>query len=143
VLGNGAGFLFRREAAVRLGGYDAGEWPSADFLFYIRMAISGQLLWLDERLADVGLGDNESMAPEVLRRFVTQIHEVREQRLGAIVPSDWRRMLPLIAANHILATELAWGVRLDPSDVGQELGMELPPPNLIREHLLQIRSGLV
>lgn len=143
VLGNGAGFLFRRDAALDIGGYDVSEWPSADFLFYIRMAAGRRLLWLDETLAYVGLGDNESLAPEVLRRFVTQLHEVREKMIGNIVPLDWRQMMPLIAANHILTTELAWGVRLDPSDVGRELGITLPRPSLIRGQLQQLRFGLL
>lgn len=143
VLGNGAGFLFRRDAALNLGGYDAEEWPSADFLFYVRMALGGRLLWLDEKLAYVGLGDNESMAPEVLRRFVTQLHEVRIQMIGTIVPSDWQRMLPLIAANHILATELAWGVRLDAADIGRELDMTLSSPNFSAEQFQQLRHGFL
>lgn len=142
-LGNGAGFLFKRSTAVGLGGYDAAEWPSADFLFYVRMALNGTLLWLNEELADVGLGDNESMAPEVLLQFVVQLHEIRQRLVGTALPARWIGMAPLLAANHVRLAELVWGVRLDPAIVEEQLGFVLPRPDLLRERLLQLRHGVL
>ena len=142
-LGNGAGFLFRRSAAIQLGGYDADESPSADFLFYIRMSIYGNLLLIDDELADVGIGDNESMNPDVLLKFISQLHEARLKMAGNVIPSGWEGMAPAIAAIHVLNTERLWGVNLDNSLVESELGIKLPPPNPRKIRFMQLRYGLV
>ncbi len=141
LLGNGLGFLFRRDTAVRLGGYDPDDFPSADFLFYLRMADDGALYLLDEVLADVGIGDNESIAPGILQRFVTQVHEVREHLAGNAVPRSWMKMAPMLASNHVRLTELGWGEKLDPDALSEELGFPLPPPSPLREALFRLRYG--
>lgn len=142
-LGNGLGFLFRRDTAIRLGGYDPDDFPSADFLFYLRMASEGGLYLLDEVLADVGLGDNESIAPGILQRFVVQLHEVRDQLAGSMVPRRWVKMSPLLASNQVLATELVWGEKLDQDALAKELGFPLPPASPLREKLLRLRHGIL
>lgn len=142
-LGNGLGFLFRRDAAVRLGGYDPDDFPAADYVFYLRMTGDGALYFLDEELADVGLGDNESIAPGVLHRFVTQLHEVRVQLAGSAVPRDWMKMAPLLVSNHVLSTESTWGEKLDQDALAAELGFRIPPPNTIGETLLRLRHGVL
>ncbi len=141
-LGNGAGLLFRRDAALALGGYDADAAPSADFLFLVRLALGKGLYWLDEELAEVGLGDNESMAPEVLRQFVVQLHDLRTHMVGRVVPRSWARMLPLLAANHIAVAKLAWDVTLDPKVIGREIGLMLPDPDLRKERWLRMCNGV-
>jgi len=141
--GNGLGFLFRRDTALRLGGYDPDHFPAADYIFYLRMTDDGALYLLDEVLADVGIGDNESIAPGILQRFVTQLHEVREQLAGSTVPHSWIKMAPLLAANQVLTTELVWGEKLDQDALAEELGFPLPPPSTIRETLLRLRYGVL
>lgn len=141
-IGNGAGFLFRKEAALELGGYDPKEWPAADFLFYVRMAQERGLFLLDEELADVGLGDNESLSPEVLFRFVTQLHEARMDMVGGAVPANWVAMAPQLASNHVLQAERAWGVRLDRAALENALGgISLPAPDTRREAVWRLRHG--
>ncbi len=141
--GNGLGFLFRRDTAVRLGGYDPDDFPSADYVFYLRMTDDGALYLIDKVLADVGIGDNESIAPGILQRFVTQLHEMREQMAGSTVPHSWMKMAPLLAANQVLTTELMWGEKLDQDALAEELGFPLPPPSTIRETLLRLRHGVL
>ncbi|GMM91795.1 hypothetical protein MTsN3n11_00970 [Qipengyuania sp. MTN3-11] len=141
-IGNGAGFLFRREAAFELGGYDPDEWPAADFLFYVRMARAGGLFLLDEELADVGLGDNESLSYDVLFRFVTQLHTNRMDMVGEAVPANWASMTPQLASNHALQAERAWGVSLDREALEIALGgIRLPDPDTRREALWRLRHG--
>ncbi|UVI40861.1 glycosyltransferase family 2 protein [Qipengyuania spongiae] len=141
-IGNGAGFLFRKETAIKLGGYDPKEWPAADFFFYVRMVLEGELFLLDEELADVGLGDNESLSPEVLSHFVEQLHHIRMKLAGNAVPARWSAMAPQLAANHILYAARAWGVRLDPGVIGEALGgLNLPPPNPRREYIWRLLHG--
>lgn len=141
--GNGLGFLFRKDAAVRLGGYDPGDFPAADYIFYLRMTEDGALYLLDAVLADVGLGDNESISPKVLHRFVIQLHEARERLAGGAVPRSWMTMAPLLAANQVRTTELVWGETLDRDALAKDLGLPLPPSNTIRETLLRLRHGVL
>lgn len=141
--GNGLGFLFRKDAAVRLGGYDPHDFPAADYIFYLRMTEDGALYLLDMVLADVGLGDNESISPKVLHRFVTQLHETRERLAGGAVPRDWMTMAPLLAANQVRTTELVWGETLDQDALAKDLGFPLPPSDPVRETLLRLRHGVL
>ena len=141
--GNGLGFLFRKDAAVRLGGYDPGDFPAADYIFYLKMTEDGALYLLDAVLADVGLGDNESISPKVLHRFITQLHEARERLSGAAVPRDWMTMAPLLAANQVRTTELMWGEKLDRDALAEDLGFPLPPADTVRETLLRLRYGVL
>lgn len=141
--GNGLGFLFRKDAAVRLGGYDPADFPAADYIFYLKMTEDGPLYLLDAVLADVGLGDNESISPKVLHRFVTQLHEARERLAGKAVPRDWMTMAPLLAANQVRTTELTWGEKLDCEALAEDLGFPLPSSDTIRETLLRLRHGVL
>lgn len=141
--GNGLGFLFRKDAAVRLGGYNPDDFPAADYIFYLRMTEDGALYLLDAVLADVGLGDNESISPKVLHRFVIQLNEARERLAGGAVPSNWITMAPLLAANQVRTTELVWGETLDRDALAKDLGLPLPPSDTVRETLLRLRHGVL
>jgi glycosyltransferase involved in cell wall biosynthesis len=137
-LGNGAGFLFRRNTALGLGGYDPEDGPAADFLFYVRMALADQLYFFRETLAEVGLGDNESMERETLLAFITTLQEVREQLAGLAVPREWLRMSPQLVANHLRSVQLNWDPAIGAADVEPRVGFALPPPSFARETMMRL-----
>ena len=138
-IGNGAGFLFRKEAAVQLGGYDPGEWPVSDFFFYLRFAKSRNLYRIREDLAEVGIGDNESMARETLLGFITKVQEAREELAGREVPADWLKLSPLLVANHLHAAHVNWDSDIPPEEVEARVGFAIPAPSEKREILARLR----
>lgn len=137
-LSNTLGFLFRREAMVALGGFRTEDAPSADYLLYARFAAQYGLFLLDQELADVGVGENESLRIETMTGFMTQGDRLRRDMAGRHVPADWLRMSPLIVATAVAETNRFWHGRLDPGAIGREIGMILPPPSRTKLNLLRL-----
>lgn len=127
--GNSAGFLFRRDIAVQIGGFLPEEWPASDYTFYVRFAIRARLFLFRPTLAHVGIGENESMRPETLAGFVTVLAAMRRALAGRAVPAAWAAFSPQLTSNFLLDIEEVWGTRLDRKKVAAELGMTLPEPN--------------
>jgi glycosyltransferase involved in cell wall biosynthesis len=138
-IGNGAGFLFRKEAALQLGGYDPGEWPVSDFFFYLRFAKSRNLYRIRENLAEVGIGDNESMERETLLGFITKVQEAREELAGREVPAAWLKLSPQLVANHLHAARINWDSDIPAEEVEARVGFAIPAPSEKREILARLR----
>jgi glycosyltransferase involved in cell wall biosynthesis len=132
-LGNGAGFLFRRDVALSLGGYDPRDLPAADFFFLLRMALFHKLYWARDVLAEVGLGDNDSQSREVLLGFITKLQEARNELAGRHVPAAWLRLSPQLVANHLLAAQINWDDSITAREVEERVGFAIPPPSIRRE----------
>lgn len=142
-LSNSLGFLFRKKVAVALGGFRPEDAPSADYLLYARFAARGGLFVLRDELARVGIGENESLRPETVMGFMIQGDRLRHALAERYVPADWLRMGPLITSTAVAESNAAWGVGLDPVEVGERLGMTLPDPSRTRLNLLRLRHGAV
>lgn len=127
--GNSAGFLFRRNIALQIGGFLPEEWPASDYTFYVRFAMRAKLFLFKPILAHVGIGENESMRPETLAGFVTVLAAMRRALAGRVVPASWQAFSPQLTSNFILDIEEVWGTKLDRSKVADELGTALPPPD--------------
>jgi glycosyltransferase involved in cell wall biosynthesis len=128
-LGNGLGFLFKRDAAIALGGYYQEDFPTSDGYFYVRFAQRYTLLWSNEVLADIGVGENESMRPETLESAVYRLEALRRAMLGKDVPESWRRIDPQLTANSIHDAKKEWQVDLDRAQFERDFGMPLPAAN--------------
>lgn len=140
--GNSAGFLFRRDVAVRIGGFLPEEWPASDYMFYVRFAIAARIFLFRSVLAHVGIGENESMRSETLLGFVTVLDGARRALAGRVVPAAWLALSPQLTANFLLDIEDVWGVRLDKAAVAKKLDVHLPRPNrrYIRWKRLMLRA---
>jgi len=128
-LGNGLGFLFRRDAAIKLGGYYPEDFPMSDGYFYVRYCVRHRLFWTHRILADIGIGENESMRPETLDGAIYKLKILRESLLGRYVPASWRRLLPQLVANSIRDAQRLWKVELDKEKFERDFGMTIPEPN--------------
>lgn len=135
---NTLGFLLKRDIASELGGFRVQDAPSADYLFYARFGAEHGLYLLDETLADVGIGENESLRTETMAGFMTQGDRLRRAMAGRYVPRRWLRMSPLIVATAVAETNQFWHGRLDPQAIGLELDMVLPAPNRTKLNLLRL-----
>jgi hypothetical protein len=137
-LSSSLGFLFRKEVALALGGFRPEDWPSADYLFYARFSARGTLYLMREELAQVGIGENESLRIEAMTGFMTQGDALRRSMAGRYVPAGWLRMSPLIVSTAVAETNAFWHGALDPEAVGAALDMTLPPPSRTRLNLLRL-----
>ena len=137
-LGNGLGFLFRRDQGIALGGYQPEEWPSADYWFYARFAIAHRLYLMRDILADVGIGENESMRPEALMGFARKDMDLRQQFADdGDVPRSWLRHSPAITATFLAGSSAFWHVDFDPATLMREFG-PLPPPASMKTRLARL-----
>lgn len=137
-LSNTLGFLFKRDLMLELGGFRAEDAPSSDYLLYARFAAQHRLFVLNDVLAYVGVGENESLKTETLIGFMTQGDRLRRDMAGRHVPASWLRMSPLIVATAVAETNRFWQGQLDPEMVGRALGMSLPMPSRTRLNLLRL-----
>lgn len=137
-LSNSLGFLFRKDVAKTLGGFRPEDAPSADYLLYARFAARKGLFVLRDELAWVGIGENESLRPETVTGFMVQGDRLRRAMAGHYVPAHWLRMGPLITSTAVAESNAAWGVGLNPAEVGERLGMSLPGPSRTRLNLLRL-----
>lgn len=141
-LGNGLGFLFRRDTAIAIGGYYPEEFPTADGFFYVRYASEQPLYWSCETLADIGVGENESMRPETLGDAVTLLHTLRHLLIDrGVVPASWKRIDAQLTANSIHDADKEWHVKLDRGHFERELKTDLPAPDYRRVTLFRLLHG--
>jgi glycosyltransferase involved in cell wall biosynthesis len=124
--GNTAGFLVRRDAVVQVGGFLPEEWPAADYMLYVRLAITFRIFLFRPVLAYVGIGENESMRPETLTGFIVILESARRSLLGRHVPFWWGRFNPRLVSNHLLDVEQIWHTKLDRGEIEKTLAMNLP-----------------
>lgn len=140
-LGNGLGLLMRRADALALGGFRPEQFPSADYVFLTRLAIHRRVYMVKDMLAEIGIGENESMKPATLEGFLKRDQELREALAGTHVPASWIRLAPQISANYLYEMNRFWGIRLDPDRVRAVFGHDLPRPNPIKLNLLRLAMG--
>lgn len=137
-LGNGLGFLFKKKAAIELGGYYPEDFPMSDGYFYVRYSVAYNLFWTHHILADIGIGENESMRPETLNEAVYKLKTLRETLIGKHVPETWRRLLPRLVANSIEDARRLWKVELDKQKFEREFNIKLPAPSYRKITLFRI-----
>ncbi|MFN3557885.1 MAG: glycosyltransferase family 2 protein [Brevundimonas sp.] len=116
IVGNGLGFLFERDKAIALGGYQPEDFPSADYFFAARYASRFGLSQARARLASVRIEDNETLKVSTLEATVRQNARLRELILAAgEAPPRWRRWSPWIVAHQVRVMERLADSRLDPA----------------------------
>jgi hypothetical protein len=123
----GAGFLFRRAAAIDIGGFYPEEYPS-DHVFFARLA--GRYEFRQHRavLASIRKTDeNLTGKVEAVKQQLTQAYRLQQSLAGSQVPGWWiRRFAPMIAARDRVDFRNNWGVILPEKDVEEMLDIRLP-----------------
>lgn len=123
IVGNGLGFLFERDKAVAMGGYQPEDFPSADYFFATRYAARFGLSQSRAWLASVRIDENETLKVSTLEATVRQNARLRSLILDAdAAPAAWRRWSPWIVANQVRIMERLVPERLDPSVTGPLIG---------------------
>ena len=138
VTGNLVGFVFRRDVALALGGFQPEDELSADYWFYTRFAILHGLYQHRAVLALIRVARNESMRPEVLRSFIAQSVRMRRATVGHSLPRWYGRLGPMLMAREQAVYRNYWGVDVPREELEREHGMRLPPDRPWLYHLLRV-----
>jgi glycosyltransferase involved in cell wall biosynthesis len=126
LLGNGGGFLFKREAAVQIGGYYPNEFPAADYWFYTRFAKLHHLREHRATAASIRIAENESAKPDTVKGCFYTGYAIQHALAKEDVPRWWLRFSPLILAMHRGYHRDEWKVAMSDAEVYGLTGMRLP-----------------
>ncbi|HZG09357.1 MAG TPA: glycosyltransferase family 2 protein [Allosphingosinicella sp.] len=125
VIGNCAGFLFRRDKALAVGGFYPEEFPSSDYWFFTRFAKRHHLRQHRAFAASMRKAENETAKPETVRSALQMGYALQKALAKGDVPHWWLRLSPLILAWHRGHFRRDWGAELGDREF---------------ENLLQVRS---
>lgn len=127
VLHNGVGYLFKRDAALSLGGFYPEEFPSADYFQFVRFASRYHFRQHRETAATFRLAENESAKIETILRGMEQALRLQRLMAGYQVPRWWLRLSPLVMALSLGFNRSFFLADLPTPLVEQRLGMRIPP----------------
>lgn len=122
-LGNPVGFVARTAAYRALGGFYPEDYPSADYFFYTRFALTARIGQAAEVLVSIRLGENESMKPNTMFGFLQTEYRLQQTLAGSVLPHWWRRLSPPLIAYHMRGIERTWQLRIDPAEVEARIGV--------------------
>lgn len=126
-VGTPAGFLFRRSAALAVGGFYREEGMAADAFFYARFAASHHLRQHRANKAIVRIGYNESAKIETLKMLILGTYELHQALARNAVPRWWLRLSPLVIARLHEYIRDFWKGAISREEVEALLGIQLPP----------------
>lgn len=122
-LGNPVGFVARTAAYRLLGGFYPEDYPSADYCFYTRFALTARIGQAAEVLVSIRLGENESMKPDTMFGFLHTEYRLQQALAGSVLPRWWRRLSAPLIAYHMRGIERTWQHRIDPAEVEARIGV--------------------
>ena len=110
--------MFRREAALNSGGLDESLWYTADWDLWLRLARTGSLAWLPDRLSGFRLhGSSLTLkGSRNLDDFRNQMATVLNRHIGALPAARAAQVKPLAAASIGMNAALASAYHRQPAD---------------------------
>lgn len=125
-VGTPAGFLFRRGAALAIGGFYPEDGMAADAFFYARFAVSHHLRQHRASKAIVRIGQNETAKPDTLRTLIVGTFELHQALARDAIPRWWLRITPLVIARlHAYMCDF-WRGDVSRAEVEAMLQIKLP-----------------
>jgi glycosyltransferase len=79
-IGTPTGFAFKKEYAIKIGGYDQNFYPSSDYLFAKKITQYGDLIKIKGVYGFTGIGVNESINVKTLKLFYLRDLDIRNIR---------------------------------------------------------------
>jgi glycosyltransferase involved in cell wall biosynthesis len=116
--GSGLGLVVRTSVIRSLGGYQAAEYPSADYFLMTRLARDHRFIQLRSALAISRVDQNVSARPETQLGFLRCQARLQEALLeGGIAPSWWRHIRASVLGIALRHTNRYWHQNFDRSEV--------------------------
>ncbi|SFY35756.1 glycosyltransferase family 2 protein [Janthinobacterium sp. TB1-E2] len=120
------GVLFSRENAIKIGGFDAAEYPSADYFFFSKYVMEFGALHFYKNLAVYRIFENESMKNNVMQLWVVQGYKFRIFLINSqLTNSSWKRSLAkFLAVNEAFYFKKDWNGTYDEFALLKSIGLE-------------------
>lgn len=125
ILGNGAGFLFRKDMALKIGGFYPEEYPSADFGNFVRFSIVGCLKHRRGVLARVRRTEG-NITVNTIREQLQQGYKIQTALTRGIVPAWRRKLLPMMIAHDLADYNNNLGTSVTSDEIEQYMHIKLP-----------------
>jgi glycosyltransferase involved in cell wall biosynthesis len=138
LIGNCAGLIFRRDAALALGGFYSEEGPAGDWLFFTRFGLRYNLRQHRAVAASVRIAKNESAKVSVLQSFLMMSYKLQQALTAEGAPPSWRRFTPMIIARQRAYYRDFWHIDAPDSEVEKWVPVRLPPDRPIRFRILRL-----
>ncbi len=120
--GSGLGLVVRTSVIRALGGYQAAEYPSADYFFMTRLARAHRFVQLRAALAISRVDTNVSARPETQLGFLRCQARLQEALLDSgVVPRWWRRIRPSTLGIALQHTNRYWHQNFQRDDVARAI----------------------
>lgn len=126
VLGNTVGFVCRKADVQAIGGFNPAEHPVCDHFFFTRFAAQFRLEQTSDMLAAIRVADNSLLNKETQLVSLRGGIDLQRAMVGVLVPDCWRRLTPLIAANHVANTSRHWRSNITQAEAEAAIGIKLP-----------------
>lgn len=119
------GVIFSRDHAIKIGGFDAADYPSADYFFFAKYVSEFGSIHLYKKLAFYRILKNESMRDDVMKMWVIQGYEFREFLSMKFFPkSNFRPIFSkLLAANEAFSYRKIWDGNYDEIKLLKEINI--------------------
>ncbi len=140
VLGNGSGFLFRVDAAKKVGGFYPEEYPSADIWFFARLAKIGHLRQHRAIAASIRKTEGNITVSTVTEQL-GEGRRLYATLAGSEAPRWWSRTIPMMIARDRAEYARVWNTDIPQAEVEQALGMRLPPDRPRLHAALRVLMG--
>lgn len=125
------GIVYRRKSAIELGGFDAGCYPVADYVFNLNVLERYQNAYhCKEVCASYGIdpGINTSSQPGLIETYIEAQHAIFEKYNAMFAKHSnlyhWYKKIHAISAVNTLAS--LWGVQVNTTRLAITLGFEIP-----------------
>jgi glycosyltransferase involved in cell wall biosynthesis len=118
------GIVYKRDTAIRIGGFNPDEYPTADYCFNIRYLAAGNIGYEVQAVHSLyRISQNESQKPEVLAGFVSNDFVMRN-KIAPGFSFPWLMMLyaRITVAIQVYFLEKVWGVSIPKKMLEQRLG---------------------
>jgi glycosyltransferase involved in cell wall biosynthesis len=125
--GNIVAFVFRRSAALAIGGFYSEEAPSADDRFYIRFASAFHLRLHRAELATLRIAENETLKHATVKLALEQKAELHRLVAGRAVPRWYLLFSPMIIRRLWTEYKDFWRTEVPYRELEASLGRPLPP----------------
>lgn len=120
--GSGLGLVVRTSVIRALGGYQAAEYPSADYFFMTRLARDYRFIQLRSALAISRVDQNVSAKPETQLGFLRCQARLQEALLDSgIAPGWWRGIRASTLGIALRHTNRYWRQQFDRTEVEQAI----------------------
>ncbi len=126
IAGNSLGSLYRRDLALRLGGFDQKEAPNGDYVLNVRLSIEGKFLQLRAPLALLRLQVNDSASPSTLSGVAVRNYMLRNRMADeGIVPMKWKKWASKLFSHELEILKSHWKSDIDIVEISREVGLEM------------------